>query len=202
MSSAAHSTMNPTVSASGAIAASKSGVWVAMFAITMTFAAFTSAMFVRQGSADWIHIVTPPILFANTLVLLVSSFTLEVARRATTRKSAAPLAAPADLRKARIAVSLTLLLGLAFIAGQYLAWRQLAAQGLFLATNPNSSFFYVFTGMHALHVLGGLAALVLLLFRVFQRSPRSSALMTGVTLYWHFMGVLWLYLFLIIYTRL
>jgi cytochrome c oxidase subunit III len=202
MSSAAYPPINPPRSASAASARSaRSGVWVAMFAITMSFAAFTSAMFVRQGSTDWIHLAVPPILFVNTLLLVFSSFTLEFARRAVRAKTIALLPSLADLRKARIAVSVTLLLGLAFIAGQYLAWRQLAAQGFFLASNPNSSFFYVFTGVHALHVLGGLAALLLLLFRIFQRSPRLS-LLPGVSLYWHFMCALWLYLLFIICTRL
>jgi cytochrome c oxidase subunit III len=194
--------MNPPARSSGAAAASKSGVWVAMFAITMTFAAFTSAMFVRQGSSDWIHILTPPILFANTFLLLVSSLTLETARRSIARKFDPLVATAAELRTARIAVALTLLLGLAFVAGQYVAWRQLAAQGLFLATNPNSSFFYVFTGMHALHVLGGITALILLLRRVLEPGPLSPGLMTGVTRYWHFMAALWLYLLFIICTRL
>jgi cytochrome c oxidase subunit 3 len=176
-------------------------VWVAMFAITMSFAAFTSAMFVRQGSADWAHIAAPPILFVNTLLLVLSSITLEFARRAVHAQTNPEVLGAAQLRTSRIAISLALLLSSAFIVGQYLAWRQLAAQGFFLASNPNSSFFYVFTGMHALHVLGGLAALLLLLFRVLQRSPRL-ALLPGVALYSHFMCVLWLYLLFIICTRL
>jgi cytochrome c oxidase subunit III len=199
MSSAAYPPVNPPARSSSA-AASSSGVWVALFAITMTFAAFTSAMLVRQGSADWNHLHAPPILFANTVLLLLSSLTLETARRTIAGKSG--LRPAAELRRARIAIALTLLLGLVFVAGQYLAWHQLAAQGLWLATNPNSSFFYVFTGMHALHVLGGIAALVLLLRRVLKAAPLGAPLMAGVTRYWHFMGALWLYLLFIICTRL
>src|ERR1700738_1534575 len=199
MSAAVYPPINPPLPLSAASRSVRSGVWVAMFSITMTFAAFTSAMFVRQGSTDWIHIAAPPILFVNTLLLLLSSVTLESARRAVRAKTQ-PLTA-AHLRTPRIAVSLTLFFGLAFIRGQYWAWRQLAAQGLFLATNPNSSFFYVFTGVHALPVLGGLVALVLLSFRIFRRNPRLAAL-PGVSLYWHFMCALWLYLLFIICTRL
>jgi cytochrome c oxidase subunit 3 len=158
-------------------------------------------MFVRQGSSDWIHLAVPPILFVNTALLVFSSLTLEFARRAVRAKTIAELLGSTGLRAARIAVSITLLLGAAFVAGQFLAWRQLAAQGFFLASNPNSSFFYVFTGVHALHVLGGLAALLLLLFGIFQRSPRLG-LLPGVSLYWHFMCALWLYLLFIICTRL
>ena len=97
----------------------------------------------------------------------------------------------------------TLLLGLVFLLGQYEAWCQLASQGLYLATNPNSSFFYVLTAMHGLHVIGGIAALVFVMGRLtgthaaFRRSTFEST-----TIYWHFMGVLWLYVLLILRTRL
>jgi len=166
----------------------------------MSFAAFTSALFVRQGSGDWTHLVVPPLLYVNTAVLLVSSFTLELSRRAIVRGLEIETSA---LRSSLRWLSVTLAFGLAFVVGQYLAWRKLAAQGLYLATNPNSSFFYVFTGMHALHVLGGIAALVYLVGRltgsrnVFRRSTFDST-----AIYWHFMGGLWLFLLLVMRTRL
>src|ERR1700688_2149447 len=145
---------------SAADGASRSGVWVAIFAITMSFAAFTSALFVREGSAvDWTHLVLPPILYANTLVLLLASLTFVMASRALNAHRLLDSYAVKTVMGWLIA---TLALGLLFIAGQYEAWRQLAAQGLFLSTNPNSSFFYVFTGMHILHLLGGIATLVYL----------------------------------------
>lgn len=180
--------------------ASRSGIWVGIFAITMSFAAFTSALFVRQGSGDWTHLVVPPLLYVNTVILLISSFTLEMSHRTIARGLEVEASA---LRSSLRWLSVTLALGLAFVAGQYLVWRKLAAQGLYLATNPNSSFFYVFTGMHALHVLGGIAALVYLIGRlirspsVFRRSTFDST-----AIYWHFMGGLWLYLLLVIRTRL
>jgi cytochrome c oxidase subunit 3 len=172
-----------------------------MFAITMSFAAFTSALFVRQASTDWAHVATPKILFANTLLLLVSSVTFEISRRTFAAKKAdsqQDSACPSSL----FWLALTLLLGFAFLAGQYLAWRQLAAQGLYLATSPNSSFFYLLTGMHALHLLGGIAALLYVIARVAVGASFRRNLLNGVTTYWHFMGVLWLYLLLIITTRL
>lgn len=180
--------------------ASRSGIWVAIFAITMSFAAFTSALFVRQGSGDWTHLVVPPLLYVNTAVLLMSSFTLEMSHRVIARGLAGEASA---LRSSLRWVFVTLALGLTFVAGQYLAWRKLAAQGLYLATNPNSSFFYVFTGMHALHVLGGITALVYVIRRltgsrdVFRRSTFDST-----AIYWHFMGGLWLYLLFVIRMRL
>ena len=90
-----------------------------------------------------------------------------------------------------------------FVAGQYVAWLQLKAQGLYLATNPSSSFFYLFTALHALHVLGGLAGLLLVIWRLSRPVPalRISTLST-VSYYWHFMGVLWIYLLLLLWTRI
>jgi cytochrome c oxidase subunit 3 len=91
---------------------------------------------------------------------------------------------------------------LTFVAGQYLAWRSLAAQGLYLATNPNSSFFYLLTGVHALHVLGGITALLYLFIQLaVQKSVRRN-LLRGVAVYWHFMAALWLYLLVVICVRL
>src|SRR5712664_119085 len=136
---------------SGAGEASQSGIWVGIFAITMSFVAFTSALFVRQGSgADWAHIALPPVLYGNTLALLLSSATLQLARRAL---AAVPSVDPRAVRMGLGWLKATLALGFVFVAGQFEAWRQLAAQGLYLATNPNSSFYYVLTAMHGLHVL-------------------------------------------------
>ena len=187
---------------SAADGASRSGVWVAIFAITMSFAAFTSALFVREGSAavDWTHLVLPPILYANTMVLLLGSVTLVMASRAVNAHSLLDSHAMKTVMGWLIA---TLALGLLFIAGQYEAWRQLAAQGLFLSTNPNSSFFYVFTGMHILHLLGGIAALVYLIGQlVGSHSTFRRAAFHNTAIYWHFMGVLWLYLLFVLRTKL
>lgn len=180
---------------------SRTGVWVGLAAITMSFAAFTSALIVRQATAnDWHHLTIPSIVFLNTLVLLASSVTLEIARRRV-----------ADFARGRIAsrstplvwLTATLMLGFVFVAGQYVAWRQLRAEGLYLASNPNSSFFYVLTAIHALHVLGGLAGLIRVTY-IFRRpvlSLRRSTL-DATSYYWHFMGILWLYVLLVIWIKL
>ncbi len=186
---------------SGAGEASRSGIWVAIFAITMSFAAFTSALFVRQGSAaDWTHIALPPILYANTLALLLSSATLQMARRAV---AAVPSVEPRAVRMGLRWLMGTLALGFVFVAGQYEAWRQLAAQGLYLATNPNSSFYYVLTAMHGLHVLAGIAALLFVMSRLAAaRAAFRKSTFEAAATYWHFMGVLWLYLLLVLRTKL
>jgi cytochrome c oxidase subunit III len=180
---------------------SESGIWVALFAITMSFAAFTSALFIRQASADWTHIAAPPILFASTAMLLLSSILMELSRRGFSEISASQIQIK-EGGKALVLLLATLVLGLGFVGGQYLAWRQLAARGLYLATNPNSSFFYVLTGGHALHVLGGIAALAYLLAQLAGRGSVRRNLVNGVVIYWHFMTALWLYLLVVICVRL
>jgi cytochrome c oxidase subunit 3 len=178
---------------------SSSAIWVGIAAITMSFAAFTSALIVRQGSStDWRHITLPSILYLSTLLLLISSVTLEVSRRR--------VATFMGGLKTQVAnpgrwLYVTLSLGLLFVAGQYMAWLQLRSKGLYLATNPNSSFFYVFTAVHALHVLGGLGGLVRVIYKLRKSVLRRSTL-DATSYYWHFMGVLWLYLFLLLRMKL
>src|SRR2546429_1827625 len=163
----------------------QTGMWIAIATISMSFAALTSAMVVRQsGAPDWRHFHLPSILYANTAVLLISSLTLEWARR----RSAAGL-------------SVTLGLGLLFVAGQITAWRELSAQGLFLATAASSSFFYVFTALHALHVMGGLGAVGYLLQRRLVAGRVAPTTFAATALYWHFMAVLWLYLLVLLVAR-
>ena len=173
---------------------SSSGIWVGVFAITMSFAAFTSALFVREGTMDWSHLVLPPVLYFNTVLLLASSATLERARRAMVSKAR-------DLegtRQASAWVMFTLLLGLAFCAGQLHAWQELRAEGIYLATNPNSSFFYLLTFLHALHVLFGIVVLVYLAGRLMaSHTTFRRSLFDNTAIYWHFMGVLWVYLLLL-----
>ena len=181
--------------------ATRTGIWVGLAAITMSFAAFTSALLVRQTTGnDWHHLTVPPIVFANTIVLLASSVTLEIARRrvaAYARHQSTDRAIPLRWLIA------TLALGLLFVAGQYAAWAKLRAEGLYLASNPNSSFFYVLTAVHALHVLGGLGGLLRVVAKV--RNPVFSlrkSTMDATSYYWHFMGILWLYVLFVMWIKL
>jgi cytochrome c oxidase subunit 3 len=175
------------------------GIWVVLASISMTFAAFTSALVVRQGSSlDWRHLSLPPILYLNTLVLFASSFALEVARRQLRPASKeARTESSSPVRWLYIALSL----GLLFVIGQYVAWVQLRSQGLYIATNPNSSFFYVLTAAHALHVLGGLGGLVRVISKLGGSTLRKSTL-DATAYYWHFMDVLWIYLLLLLWMKL
>jgi cytochrome c oxidase subunit 3 len=179
----------------------RTGIWVGLGAITMTFAAFTSALIVSQGSAEqWKHLKLPSILYLNTVVLLFSSLTFEIARRkiaAFEQKFAVQYSTPMTW------LCVTLLLGLLFVIGQYVAWLRLKTSGIYLATSLSSSFFYVLTAMHALHVLGGLTTITLVIKR-FARpviSLRKSTL-DAAAYYWHFMSLLWLYLLWILSMKL
>src|SRR5580704_15803645 len=137
---------------------SSTAIFVVMFAVTMMFAAFSSALIVRKGSSlDWQGFTLPSILYLNSLLLIASSVTLEIARRrVATFMGGLKSQAESPARWLYV----TLFLGLLFVAGQYVAWLQLRDEGFYLATNPSSSFFYLLTATHALHVLGGLGALI------------------------------------------
>ena len=168
----------PVVASAGAPQPAQTGVWIGIATISMSFAALTSALVVRQsGATDWQHFQLPPLLYVNTLVLLASSITLEWSRR----------------RQAPAGLHATLGLGLLFLVGQVVAWRQLGAQRLFLATGPSTAFFYVFTVLHALHVLGGLGGL--------GYAERRPTALGPAALYWHFMAVLWVYLLVLLTIR-
>ncbi len=178
------------------------GIWVVLAAITMSFAAFTSAMIVRQGSAPLQHITLPPVLYLNTLVIVASSITLELARR----RIAAFMRSLKDRDRNQGAsparwLYITLFLGLLFVAGQTFAWMQLKSQGFGLATNISYSFFYVLTVAHALHVFGGLGGLVRVIGKLNKSVLRRSTL-DATSRYWHFMGVLWVYLLLLLWMKL
>jgi cytochrome c oxidase subunit 3 len=171
----------------------KLGVWIGIGGIVMLFAAFTSAMVVRSGlSGDWRAIDLPQVLWVSTAVLLISSFSMERARRAMWRDE------NANLQRWMTA---TAGLGALFLATQLIAWQQLAARGVFVATNPSSSFFYVLTAAHGAHLLGGLLTLGYVTIRVWRPSsywPTRAAAVEAASLYWHFMDGLWVYLLVLL----
>lgn len=196
----------PVVAATKGIP-SQTGVWVAVSAIAMSFAALTSALVVRQGSgADWQRFALPRILYLDTFILIASSYTLELARK---RFAAGILLRSDDGEEARALrsnglywLNITLTLGLFFVAGQVLAWRRLASQGLFLATSPSSSFFYLLTAMHGLHLLGGVLGLIYVGYRLRHRARNAQTALGTAAVYWHFVDLLWVYLLLVIAIRM
>jgi cytochrome c oxidase subunit 3 len=173
------------------------GAWVTIAGIVMLFTALTSAYIVRSASGnDWLPIVMPKVLWLSTAVILISSVTMEISRRSLKQQS--------DAGYGRW-LTITVALGLGFVASQLFAWRQLARQGVYLASNPHSSFFYLFTAAHGVHVLGGILALSYLLLRTRKRRDtvegelRRIGTADAATIYWHFMDGLWICLFLLLF---
>src|SRR6266852_7008016 len=188
------------------------GLLVALIPVLMLFVSFTSAYVVRQGLPtldprtnnlirDWIPVALPRLLLLNTCVLLVSSLSMELARRQLQSQVALATTSPAAgntlSSKIRIPwLAMTLILGLAFLFGQWTAWRQLAASGFYVATTPSSSFVYLLTGTHAIHLMGGVLALFVAgIASLLRRSVATRSIVVDVTAwYWHFMAGLWIYI--------
>ena len=167
------------------------GVWLLMGAITILFVAFTSTYLARRGQSDWRIGPLPPLLWVNTALLIASSLALEQARRGARQDR------PATVRSS---LSAATLLGIGFVVGQVAAWRQLAAAGVFMASNPHAAFFYLLTGTHALHVAGGICALVYALLRTRHLTGAAALdVVEPAATYWHFVDGLWIYLFAILF---
>ena len=169
--------------------AATAGIYVALASVTMLFASLTLTFVLRPGlTRNLAHIPLPPILYLNTVLLILSSGTLELARTGLS----------SDRRRAlRGWAVMTLILGVAFVCGQLWAWRELAAAGVYIAGNPSSAFFYLITGVHGLHLLGGLVAVayVVLRAREIHWGLKRRTVVDVTRIYWHFMAGLWLSLF-------
>ncbi|HXT23627.1 MAG TPA: cytochrome c oxidase subunit 3 [Candidatus Eisenbacteria bacterium] len=168
-------------------------VLIAIASIVMLFLVLTAAFVALrvENLHTWAGIRMPGILWINTSVLLLSSGTLELARRKLRMQDAAGF---------RRMWGLTTGLGLLFVGGQAIAWRQLAVQGVYVTSGLASSFFYVFTALHAVHLLGGICALSYVGLRKFDSSDLSRSLAAEVaSYYWHFMDGLWLFLLALLY---
>ena len=173
-------------------------MWVGLASILMLFISLTSAYIVRGvpalsgGDSDWLPLDMPRVLWFTTGVLVLSSLSIELARRALKRNEYAGF---------KRWISLTTLLGVAFLVGQLMAWQQLAAQGVFINSHPHSSFFYLLTSLHGIHLLGGVIALgYVTIAAVRMRIGFKRRTAVDVTaIYWHFMDGLWIYLFVLLF---
>jgi cytochrome c oxidase subunit III len=170
----------------------KLGLWLGLGSVSMLFAAFTSAYIVRSAGNDWVPLQMPPLLWLNSAVLLLSSVTMEIARRNFNQWR------PVRFRKW---IFVTSVLGALFLVGQVMAWNQLAAQGIYLSSHPHSSFFYVLTAVHGLHLLAGVLLLfyVLMLAARYRLTPGESVAPSLAATYWHFVDGLWLYLMVVLF---
>ena len=187
------------------------GLIVGLTGIAMIFISFTSAYVVRQGLPtldprtntllhDWFPVPLPRLLLLNTVVLLISSVTMELARRQAARKALAQFASVSgvnvDAKDEMSWLALTVVLGLSFLTGQWMAWRELAANGFYVGSSPSSSFVYLLTGMHGVHLFGGVVALLSAgVASMLRRSADSQSILVDITgWYWHFMALLWVYI--------
>jgi cytochrome c oxidase subunit 3 len=180
----------------------------------MVFVSLTSALIVRRGLPtfddatrsylrDWGGVQLPwELLIINTAILLISSLTMEGARRGIARRAAlAPVESipGVSLGEERNFpwLGVTVVLGLAFLVGQFMAWGELKARGFLVNTNPDSSFIYLLTGAHALHLAGGIVALLWATISSLLHKPiEGRRIVVDVAAwYWHFMAVLWIYVF-------
>jgi cytochrome c oxidase subunit 3 len=163
-------------------------VWLFIATIVMLFAALTSAYLVKQGEGNWLRFDMPGMFWATSAIIILSSISIQMAYLAARRN---------NISRIRIFLSLTITLGLIFLAGQYLSWGELVRQDVFFVGNPAGSFIYVLTGLHALHIISCIIFLSIVFYSALKFRIHSKNLNTMEMLvtYWHFLGGLWLYLF-------
>ena len=169
----------------------KFALLTACASMMMMFAAFTSAYIVRQAAGNWLEFRLPDLFYLNTGVILLSSLSLQSSYAAFKR---------GNTRIYRLLLVASLVLGLVFVVLQYQGWQAMAAIGVELTTNPSGSFVYAISGVHAAHVLGGIAALILAILHAFilrhRVTPVRKLRFELTLIYWHFVDFLWVYLLL------
>jgi cytochrome c oxidase subunit III len=168
--------------------AAKLGLGVFLAVAGCLFSLMTAAFFMRSGSTDWRAPPMPGILWFNTVALIASSVTIQFAQFAAARS---------DRKSLKLLLVASGVLSLAFLLGQLQAWHELLEVGVFASSNPASSFFFLLTGVHGLHLIGGLVALSRMILRSW--SERSAAALAAsvelCAIYWHFLLFVWLLLF-------
>jgi cytochrome c oxidase subunit 3 len=164
-------------------------VWLFIVSIVMLFAALTSAYIVKQSDGNWLYFSLPDIFWITSIIIVISSITMHLALRAAKKDNIGGL---------KTFLILTVLLGLAFLFGQYQSWKQLVAMDVYFVGNPAGSFLYVLTGLHAVHILSGLIYLFIVVISSFRLKihSKNKVQIEMCTTYWHFLGGLWVYLFL------
>jgi len=167
----------------------KFALWLFLVTVLMIFAALTSAYIVRQAEGNWLEYELPEIFWVTSGIVVLSSVAMQFAYFAAKKDNFLGL---------RIGMVATVLLGIGFLVGQWYSWVALVDRDVFFVGNPAGSFLYVFTGLHAVHLISGVIFLIIVLISTFRDKVHSKALNTleMATTYWHFLGGLWLYLFL------
>jgi len=162
--------------------------------ICMMFAAFTSAYIVRRAEGNWLEFELPSLFFYTTLIIVLSSLTMQWAHFSAKKD---------NLGSMRLMLVLTTVLGFAFLVGQFLAWEALVENNIYFGgetANPSGSFLYVLTGLHGFHIVTGLIFLIIVLISAFQYKVHSKNMLRIdlCTIYWHFLGALWMYLYIFV----
>ena len=167
----------------------KFALWLFLVTVLMIFAALTSAYIVRQAEGNWLEYELPEIFWVTSGIVVLSSIAMQFAYFAAKKDNFLSL---------RIGMVATVLLGIGFLVGQWYSWVALVDREVFFVGNPAGSFLYVFTGLHAVHLISGVIFLIIVLISTFRYKVHSQAMNTleMATTYWHFLGGLWLYLFL------
>lgn len=166
----------------------KFAMWFAIGSITLTFAGFTSAYLVRQGQGMWESFEMPAIFYYSTVAILLSSLTYLLGLKAFKK---------AQYSNYNAMMLITLALGITFMVLQFMGFKELYAQNIRINGNVSNSFFFVIAGAHLLHILGGVVALLVVLIRnaVIAKEKRKAIGLEILGTYWHFIDILWLYLF-------
>lgn len=166
----------------------KFALWIAMGSIIMMFAGLTSAYIVRKAQGNWVTYHLPVIFWLSTLVILCSSFTMIIAIRLFKNRK---------MPQFKLMMWLTIALGVVFAIFQYLGFKQLYAQNIRVDGNPSESFLFIIAGLHLLHILGGIIALIIVFFRALRKNVKvyNATALEIAGAYWHFVDVLWIYLF-------
>ncbi len=167
----------------------KFAMWIFIVSVMMLFAALTSAYVVKQSDGEWLDFIMPSMFNYTSILIVLSSLTIHWALIETKKE---------NLKNIRIALALTFIFALAFIYGQYLAWSELVDQGVYFVGNAAGSFLYVLTGVHGVHLFSAILFLLYVLYSAFNsnHNPKRLLRMEMCVTYWHFLGGLWLYLYL------
>jgi len=166
----------------------KFAMWLFMGSVFMLFAALTSAYIVREAEGNWVYFDMPTVFTISTVVILASSITMQWAYWSAKKD---------NLQNLKILITITTVLGFAFLVLQWEGWVQLVSDRVYLVGNPSGSFLYIITGVHALHIISAIVFLVIVLVATYRFKVHSKNLvkLEMCTTYWHFLGGLWLYLF-------
>ncbi|MCC9138290.1 heme-copper oxidase subunit III [Pontibacter silvestris] len=170
----------------------KFSLWLIIISIIMMFAAFTSAYIVRREEGNWLEFDLPSILLINTVVIVLSSVTMQLAHNSAKSN---------NLQTLKLMLLLTLGLGIAFLVGQWYGWSELVHNNVYFGgstSNPAGSFLYVLTGVHGFHIITGLIFVLIVLMSSMKYKVHSKNMLRIqlCTIYWHFLGGLWLYLYI------